>query len=113
MLRIFEDLSITVRAAVAPGDDQILISSSDALKLNQMAVGDHIYLTFNDARAYEVVRYNHTGAVSTPPGTVHITVDRAQHGTTRRAWPIKSCIHTSRSELAQREFICQTIQECA
>lgn len=112
MLRILDGLNLVARAAIAPADNQILVSSGDALKLNAMAVGDHTYFSITDGRGTEVFKYTHVAALVTPPGTINIPVDRAQAGTVRRAWPIKSCLAPSLAEAVLREFICQTAQEC-
>ncbi len=112
MLRILDGLSISLSAALAPADNQVLVSSSDALKLNTLGIGDHIYLGLYDGRGMELVKYTHVAALTTPPGTVYIPVDRAQGGTVRRAWAIKSCLRTALAEVVLREFICQTAQEC-
>ena len=112
MLRILDGLNIVARAAIAPADNQILVSSVDALKLNALAVGDHIYLSVSDGRGTEVFKYTHAAPIVAPPGTVNIPVDRAQAGTTRRAWSIKSCLHTACCiEAVLREFITQVIEQ--
>lgn len=112
MLRILDGLNIVARAAIAPADNQILVSSVDALKLNALAVGDHIYISVSDGRGTEVFKYTHAAPIVAPPGTVNIPVDRAQAGTTRRAWPIKSCLHTACcTEAVLREFIKQVIEQ--
>jgi hypothetical protein len=98
---------------MAPADDFISISSTDAAKLNVMAVGDHTYLEINDARGVELVRYDHTAPIIVSPGTMIITVSRAQGGTARRAWPIHGCLKTSLDHVVLAEFICQTAGACA
>jgi hypothetical protein len=112
VLRLLDGLTINIKAALAPADDQVLISSTDALKLNAMAVGDHTYFALSDGRGTEVVKYTHNAAIVTPPGTVNIPVDRAQCASVRRAWPIKACMYPSLAECVLREFICQTTKEC-
>lgn len=112
MLKLFDGLSFVLRAAVAPADGQVLISSTDALKLNSMGLGDHTYLSVSDGRGSEVFKYTHNAAIVTGPGTTLITVDRAQMGTVRRAWPAKACLVPSLAEGVLKEFICQTVQEC-
>ena len=112
MLRIIDGLSVQLKALLAPADNQALISSSDALRLNELAVGDHIYLALHDGRGSELVKYTHAAVLATPPGTIYIPIDRAQGGTVRRAWPVKVCMSTSLAEVVLREFICQTAQEC-
>jgi len=113
VLKILDGLNIQLRAAVAPADDQLLIGSTDALKLNTMGVGDHTYFAITDGRGTEVFKYTHNAPIVTNPGTTYILVDRAQAGTVRRAWPNKACFYPSLAEAVLREFICQTIQECA
>lgn len=112
MLRILDGLNLVARAAIAPADNQILVSSGDALKLNAMAVGDHTYFSITDGRGTEVFKYTHAAALVTPPGTINIPVDRGQAGTVRRAWPIKSCLHTACcTEAVLREFVMQVIEQ--
>ena len=113
MLKLLDGLTISAKALIAPADNQVLIASGDALKLNAMAVGDHTYLAITDGRGMELFKYTHAAAIVAPPGTVNIPVDRAQCGTVRRAWPIKACLQPSLAECVLREFICQTQQECA
>jgi len=112
VLRLLDGINLVAQAAVAPADNDILVSSTDALKLNTMAIGDHTYFTVSDGRGIEVVKYTHAAAIVAPPGTIRIPVDRAQAGTVRRAWPIKACFTPSLAEAVLREFICQTVQEC-
>lgn len=112
MLTILDGVNLVAHAAIAPADNQVLVSSGDALKLNALAVGDHTYFAVRDGRGVEVFKYTHAAAIVAPPGTINVPVDRAQAGTVRRAWPVKSCLAPSLAQAVLREFICQTMQEC-
>jgi hypothetical protein len=112
VLKLLDGLTLVAKAPIAPADNQVLISSVDAVKLNAMAVGDHTYLTIKDGRGSEIVKYTHAAPIVVTPGTVNIPVDRAQCGTTRRAWPINACLQPAISGAAcvLEEFILQVME---
>jgi hypothetical protein len=110
LIRILDNLVLTLLAAVQPADDFIKVSSVDAAKLNALlAVGDIAYFTAKTTTGIETVRYTHSAIIPIVPGTTTLTVDRAMLGTVRRVWPMKTCISTALTEGVLNLLICQKI----
>jgi hypothetical protein len=86
-------------------DNVLKISHTDGMFLTQwMAIGDHTYLILQDGRGWEVVKYTHSSPLSPIGGVDILPIDRAQHGTVRRSWPVGQCLVGDRNEGTLREF---------
>lgn len=111
MLKLIDNLTLTLSAGIVPTDTAISVSSIDAAKLNVLPIGGFTYLTFNTGSRMESVKYTHTLAIVVVPGTMSILVARAQLGTTAKSWPIKSCLKTEMTVAITEALICQKITE--
>ena len=104
MLRILPFM-LSLSAPMPSTDNVAKVPYTAAAGLNQnLAVGDHIYLTLQDGRGWETVRYTHTAALTSVSGIATLAVDRAMFDTARRSWPPGQCLLTDRSEGTLREF---------
>lgn len=109
MLRILP-FQFSLSAVMLSTDNVVRIPHTAAAMLNQnLTVGDHIYLTLQDGRGWETVKYTHTAWVTPVNGVATLAVDRAMFNTARRSWPVGQCLSIDRSEGTLREFDMQTV----
>jgi hypothetical protein len=113
MLRLLDGVTLTLQQNLTPAATTIKVSAADALKLNKMTVGDIAYLTFMDGRGIETVKYTHSGVITAAPGTVNVPVDRAQLGTTAKAWPKNACLRVHLTEPVLTQFIAEAMVRLA
>lgn len=108
MLRILPFM-FSLSAVLQSTDNVVRVPHTAAAMLNQnLAVGDHVYLTLQDGRGWETVKYTHSAWVTPVNGVATLALDRAAFGTARRSWPVGQCMSIDRSEGTLREFDLQT-----
>ncbi|MEY4909023.1 MAG: hypothetical protein RL260_2741 [Pseudomonadota bacterium] len=104
MLRILP-FQFVLSSVMNSTDNVLKVSHTDGMFLTQwLGIGDHTYLILQDARGWEVVKYTHTSALTPISGIDVLAIDRAQHNTVRRSWPIGQCLLADRNEGTLREF---------
>lgn len=113
MLRI-TPINLVLAKPMTSSDNVMSLSAQDAAVLNStMSAGDHIYFTLVDQRGFETIKYTHTSPLSVVAGVAPAMIDRAQHNTVRKSWPMAQCLLVLNTEGVLREFICANIGSCA
>lgn len=95
MLNWIESLLVKATKPIKPADDVITVSRKDAVQLNKVGIGNHIFLTlelYGAPLSYEIVRYDHAAdIVATGCPEVTMLITRDVNGTGRRAFPVGTC----------------------
>ena len=108
MLKWVERTVVRATKPIKPADTTITISRKDAVQLNKVGIGNHIFLTlalYGTPQVYEVVRYDHTTNVANSGCVdVAIVVTRDVNGTGMKAFPTGTCA-TAELSLAQLKGI--------
>ena len=95
MLQWVERTVVRATKPIKPADTTITISRKDAVQLNKVGTGNHIFLTlalYGAPQVYEVVRYDHTADVASSGCVdVAIVVSRDVNGTGLKAFPSGTC----------------------
>lgn len=115
MLKWVERTVVRATKPVKPADTTLTISRKDAVQLNKVGVGNHIFLTlalYGAPQVYEVVRYDHTKDVgSTGCTDVAIVVARDINGTGMKAFPTGTCATAELSSVQLKGIIEAKINE--
>lgn len=88
-------------------DGSMAMKFEHARRLNELAEGDHVYLTVRYLDRFEVVKF--TKASDIKNGIV--PVERDVLGKGRKNFPAGSCVSVDWNSVQLREFICQN-KEC-
>lgn len=88
-------------------DDTIVLKFEQARRLNELAEGDHVYLTVRYLDRFEVVKFTKTYELK---GGI-VPVERDVLGKGRKNFPAGSCVSVDWNSVQLREFICQN-KEC-
>jgi hypothetical protein len=112
VLNFIDNLSIKLTKGVRSSDATLTVSPIDAVKLNAMPVGSHIYLTLEQGSLSEVVKYTHLANHTASSGAVVLAVQRDVNGTGAKNFAVPICARAVWSKLQLKEFICQTIGSC-
>ena len=95
MLNWIERTVVRATKPIKPADTTITIPRKDAVQLNKVGTGNHMFLTlalYGAPNVFEIVRYDHTKDVaSTGCIDVAIVVTRDVNGTGMKAFPIGTC----------------------
>ena len=114
MLKWVERTVVRATKPIKPADTTITISRKDAVQLNKVGVGNHMFLTlalYGAPQVYEIVRYDHTANVaSTGCIDVAIVVSRDVNGTGMKAFPTGTCAIAELS-LVQLQGIINAMRE--
>lgn len=114
MLKWVERTVVRATKPIKPADTTITISRKDAVQLNKVGVGNHMFLTlalYGAPQVYEVVRYDHTtNAASTGCTDVAIVVTRDVNGTGMKSFPAGTCAIAELS-LVQLQGIINAMRE--
>lgn len=104
MLNFIDNLNMRLAKPVRSSDTTVTIVHPDALQLNSMAVGDHIYLTFRQGGTYEIMKYTHTAPI-TGNVPVAIAVSRDSNGTGAKNFATGMCIKAEWNKLQMVEYL--------
>lgn len=113
MLNFVDNLSLKLIKAIKASDSTLLVAAMDLPKLNQVGIGNHIYLTLKQNNQYEVVRYDHLSTLTATAGNVPIAVTRDVNGTGAKNFGMPLCATADMNKTQMAEFICQTLGTCA
>lgn len=95
MLKWVERTVVRATKPIKPADTTITISRKDAVQLNKVGVGNHMFLTlalYGAPHVYEVVRYDHTANIASAGCIdVEVVVARDVNGTGMKAFPTGTC----------------------
>jgi hypothetical protein len=104
MLNMIDNLNMRLAKSVRSSDTTVTIVPQDALQLNQLAVGEHIYLTFRQGGTYEIMKYTHTAPI-TGNAPVAIAVQRDSNGTGAKNFATGMCIKAEWNRLQMLEYL--------
>ena len=115
MLNWIERTVVRATKPIKPADTTITISRKDAVQLNKVGTGNHIFLTlalYGAPHVYEVIRYDHTENVaSTGCVDMAIVVTRDVNGTGMKAFPTGTCASAELSSVQLKGIIEAKINE--
>lgn len=78
----------SLRAPIGVSDTQLQLASGTGVLFNSVGSGNWCYVTINDNTTAEIVKYTSTGDVVNDT----IVVERAQDGTSAKAFPAGACV---------------------
>lgn len=112
MLNMVDNLQLTLLKNLRSGDSNMTVHSSDAVKLNAVGIGNHIYLTIKYGETYEIVKYNHNEDITAVSRPVHVPIIRDALAKGAKSFPRQTCVRADWNTLQLAEFICQTFEDC-
>jgi hypothetical protein len=77
----------TLRSAITPSSLQLPLATGGGAYF-AIGTGNYVYLTIEDGQSVEIVKFTNTGVIVNDT----ITVERAQDGTTAKAFPAGACV---------------------
>lgn len=95
-------LRTTLRAPIGVSDTQLLLASGSAPYFG-IPAGEYFFITVNDSTTVEIMKYTSTGSVVNDT----ITVERAQDGTTAKAFPAGACVASGWNVEQLHDYILQ------
>lgn len=85
----------TLKGKAVASATTVRVPRAHAVKLNQVGVGNHMYLFLKDRIGTEVVKYYHDADwASVGSSIVDLPVQRAQSGTGARNFPYGACLQS-------------------
>lgn len=109
MLNFIDGFKSALKTHFQTTDDVIQLPFKSVQELNNLADGDHVYLSIKYLDRYEVVKYIKEGELK--GGKVPVIRDVLGKG--RKNFPCGSCVSIDWNSVQLKEFICQTQGECA
>lgn len=108
-LKALEGFKSRVLHPIKPGDTSIVLRSGDAIKLNQVGVGNHAYFTVEDPVSREVIRYDHTQDWGTGNSREEVPVIRDAGNTGAKNLSMFSCVRHEVSVPFLTDFVTDLI----
>lgn len=115
MITLVDGFISHLKAKASVSDTLLLIPRADAIALNTVGVGNHIYLTLRDRNRYELVRYDHTENWSmSDPTNVMLPVTRDARGLGAKSFPYGACLKAEINSLyiAEMMHAMSVLQSC-
>ena len=106
-LTYVDNLSLKLLRGVRASDVSITVSSMDAVKLNVLPIGDHIYLNLVQGGISEVVKYTHNALQTAVGGQAVLPVTRDVNSTGAKNFAVPVCARAEWTRLQMLEFIRQ------
>lgn len=105
-VRALDGYSVNLAKSLRPGDAALALRRGDAIKLNAIGVGNHIYLTVTTQGRTEFVRYDHThNWDATDPSIIEIPVTRDVAGIGPRGFPYGACVKAEVNSFYVRDLV--------
>lgn len=104
MLNMIDNLNMRLAKSIRSSDNTITFVGGDALQLNSLALGEHIYLTLRQGGTYEIVKYTHN-AVITGSAPVTVSVERDSNSTGRKNFATGMCVKAEWNRLQMLEYL--------
>ena len=93
MVRVLDGYRATLRYRAMASDGYLTITRAEAIKLNAVGVGNHVYLSVRDRVNYELVRYDHVADWdASDPATIQLPVLRNAAGLGAKNFSVGACI---------------------
>lgn len=107
MLEVIDGFKSSLTTHLQTTDDFLSLPFKAVQRLNELAEGNHIYLTLKYLDRYEVVKFVKENNLK--GGRVPVTRDILGRG--RKNFPCSSCVVVDWNTIQLKEFICQN-KEC-
>ena len=105
-VRALDGYSVNLAKSMKPGDADMALRRGDAIRLNAIGVGNHVYLTVSTAGRTEIVRYDHTHDWDvTDPSIVMLPVQRDVAGIGPRGFPYGACVKAEVNSFYVRDLV--------
>lgn len=107
-VRSLDNFQVNIARGLRQGDNEIALRRGDAILLNAVGVGNHIYLTLRDRVKSEVVRYDHVEDWdTTDPSVVMVPVTRNVSGTGARSFAFGTCLTGEVTSFYLRDLVAE------
>lgn len=100
MLTFLDHFAYELLCSVQPADTKLKISSKAMARLNEMAIGDYIYITLGYNDKYEIVKYVHNNKLT---GN-EIVVERDVERKGAKNFPRGSCVKVEWTKRTMDEY---------
>ena len=89
-------------------DTAITLRRQDAIQLNTIGLGNHVYLTIQDRMKTEVVRYDHVSDWdASDPSTIDVPVTRDVAGLGLRSFAFGTCVDSQVTSFYVRDLVAE------
>lgn len=93
MVKVIDGFRSFLKAKLMASSSTISIPRADAIRLNNVGVGNHVYLTIKDRGISEIVRYDHQDNWTTADSAiVQLPVTRNARGLGAKNFPYGACV---------------------
>lgn len=105
-VRALDGYTVNLAKNMKPGDADMALRRGDAIKLNAIGVGNHVYLTVTTVGRTEIVRYDHVHDWdATDPSIVMLPVQRDVAGIGPRGFPYGACVKAEVNSFYVRDLV--------
>ena len=103
-IKFISNVCVRLTKPMSDTATEITIRTDDALKLNELGVGNYTYFVFSYNGNSEVVKYTHTATIPASTKNTVITVERDVEATGVYNFPMKTCGCVDTSASAVRDL---------
>lgn len=109
MLNFVSGLAAVLVKPLRSTDTVLTVLTPQAVMLNKVGLGNHVYLELSYNGNTEVVRYDHTATIPSNPQRTDIAVTRDVEGTGIFNFPIRTCAKVGVNKSTLVELIQQAL----
>lgn len=103
---VIDGLQFTLRAKATASANTISVSRASAIRLNDVGVGNRVYLAIKDRMNYELVQYDHSADWdSSDSAIVALPVVRDARGFGAKNFPYGACVVSEVNSLYIEDYI--------
>ena len=110
-IKFISNVCVRLTKPMSDSATEITVRTDDAVKLNQLGVGNYTYLVFSYNGNSEVVKYTHTATIPASTKNTVITVERDVEATGVYNFPMKTCGCVDTSASAVIDLATQSADE--
>lgn len=90
-IKFISNVCVRLTKPMSDTATEITVRTDDAVKLNQLGVGNYTYLVFSYNGNSEVVKYTHTATIPASTKNTALMVERDVEATGVYNFPMKTC----------------------
>lgn len=106
MVIVLDGYRATLRFKARATDGYLTITRAEAMRLNAVGIGNHVYLSVRDRVNYELVRYDHVSDWdASDPQTIQLPVTRNAAGLGAKNFAVGACITSEVNSLYIQDLI--------
>lgn len=103
MLAVVDHFSYELQCPIQPTDTELMLNANAVKRLNEVPVGDHVYLTLSVYDKYEIVKFTKQNELTGGKITVERDVERKG----AKNFPRHSCVKHEWSKRVMDEYLAQ------